>query len=575
MKRFQGVTKRPGSSLYSWGIKVPADLKGQYKGQWAYRGSLGTSDLREANEKASALQAEWLARFAEQRRALNPTKVESVSADLAATLAARVRTAVLSRDDTVRDSQAGAFLMSSLATLLEPPRTRFLSDPPAVAEDLLPDPSRSPLAGLSASQAEGLANANATMEGLAMQALARRDLAAVLPLVQREALKLGVTFDASAPGAREALAECVKAYRTAWRDVVQRDAGEIIETPGSPQPAPEPRPANPKTRGSYIYLRDTLAHWTAFKRRRPETVSAAERALALYEEATGNPPMSELRRSDGGAFVAWLLAKGGASSTAADRLDYVKGFLKHAYRELEAIPRNPWEGLKIENSTESPRRPWSLENLRRLLALPLFASYELPTTWRAGLDAAYWVPLLGIFTGARISELAQLRPNDIETIDGVEVFRFTDEAAGASLKTETSRRDVPVHEELKRLGFLDYVDALREARAESLWPGLRHRSGKPGGYLSQWFGELRKSVEGAGLPDFHSFRHTVRSRLASAGVAEPTIDTLLGHLVKGSTGARVYTDRTPADLQRAINMLVYPGLVIPRVFTAPAWKPNE
>lgn len=48
----------------------------------------------------------------------------------------------------------------------------------------------------------------------------------------------------------------------------------------------------------------------------------------------------------------------------------------------------------------------------------------------------------------------------------------------------------------------------------------------------------------AAHPDFHCFRHTVRSQLAEAEVAEHLIDTVLGQEVTGGTGAKVYTHRS-------------------------------
>ena len=90
MTRAPGVSKRAGSNVWQWGIKVPADLTSQYPTQWAYRCSLGVNDLRQANVKAAQLQAEWTQRFAEQRRALNPQRVDRITPELAAVLATRV-----------------------------------------------------------------------------------------------------------------------------------------------------------------------------------------------------------------------------------------------------------------------------------------------------------------------------------------------------------------------------------------------------------------------------------------------------------------------------------------------------
>ncbi|WP_431256284.1 DUF6538 domain-containing protein [Roseateles chitinivorans] len=69
MKRATGVQKRPGSTSWHWGIKAPSDLKHLYAGQWAHRCSLETADLRLANSRATALRAEWVKRFDQQREA--------------------------------------------------------------------------------------------------------------------------------------------------------------------------------------------------------------------------------------------------------------------------------------------------------------------------------------------------------------------------------------------------------------------------------------------------------------------------------------------------------------------------
>ena len=58
-KPYTGVYKRANSALWQLRIRVPADLTSLYTTAWALRVSLGTSDLREANERAVALWDEW------------------------------------------------------------------------------------------------------------------------------------------------------------------------------------------------------------------------------------------------------------------------------------------------------------------------------------------------------------------------------------------------------------------------------------------------------------------------------------------------------------------------------------
>jgi integrase len=142
--------------------------------------------------------------------------------------------------------------------------------------------------------------------------------------------------------------------------------------------------------------------------------------------------------------------------------------------------------------------------------------------------------------------------HDIETKATIPTIRITDEGEGQNVKSEAGHRTIPIHSELIRLGFLDYVKSLEGPK---LWPNLPQRDGKPGGYFSQWFGTLRKSL---GIPDsivFHSFRHTARSTLSSAGVPETVIDRLMGHESQGSVGAKVYTHIDAGTLKVAIESI--------------------
>ena len=70
----------------------------------------------------------------------------------------------------------------------------------------------------------------------------------------------------------------------------------------------------------------------------------------------------------------------------------------------------------------------------------------------------YWLPLLGLFTGARINELCQVNPaEDIEEVAGVLRLTLTTESEpgediAKSIKTGTPRT-IPIHPKLIELGF--------------------------------------------------------------------------------------------------------------------------
>jgi integrase len=374
-----------------------------------------------------------------------------------------------------------------------------------------------------------------------------------VPIADGEARKLGLLVDWKAPEARPVLVECLRAYRAAHADLVQRDRGHDIVTPPLPTVAPASRPA---VSTEAMTLREVFHRWKKIKKRSPDSIRACERAVELFEQHFGIRPVQQVTRPQGDEFRAWLQTLGTSSKTARDRLTWVKSLLRYACRDLELLNRQPWEGIDIEHRTENPRKPWTDEQIKAFFSLPIYTEFKLPKAWKAGGAAAYWVPLLGLYTGARVGELCQLRVVDVEEDAAGASIRITEEAEGAAVKTTAGLRVVPVHSELIRLGFLEYVDAMRKAGSDSLWPTLRTREGKPGGFFSAWFGEVRKQVTGVpSVPDFHSLRHTVKTALQEAGIDGDVIDPILGHETRGA-GSRYAHPK--AILRKAVESLMFP-----------------
>lgn len=302
----------------------------------------------------------------------------------------------------------------------------------------------------------------------------------------------------------------------------------------------------------YVSMRDVYDFWIKSSPKSSDAVASCARALKLFEEHTGNPPLSQLTRAQGDQFRAKLRELPTTSKTARDRFNWIKSLLKYASQDLELIPRSPWVGLEIKSRTTAQRQPWSTEHLDILLGHEIWQQGILPKDSKAGGLAAYWVPLMGLYTGARCSELCQLLVHDIDTKATIPTIRITDEGEGQNVKSAAGHRTIPIHSELIRLGFLEYV---KSVEGPKLWPNLPQREGKPGGYFSQWFGTLRKSLN---IPEsiiFHSFRHTVRSNLSAVGCQEVVIDRLLGHESSGGVGARVYTHVDANVLRNAIETL--------------------
>jgi integrase len=217
----------------------------------------------------------------------------------------------------------------------------------------------------------------------------------------------------------------------------------------------------------------------------------------------------------------------------------------------------------------SDREPWEMGELRTLFRSPVYASNARPKGGRG--EAAYWLPLLGSFTGARLGELASLAVGDVTTDEetGITILRIVeDEERGRRLKTVSSRRMVPVHHELVKLGFLDVVERRRVQDGERAAIFPRLTQGPKGGYGEGWSKWLGRYIRSIGINNrarvFHSFRHGFKDALRAAGVSEDLSDALTGHS-GGGVGRRYGANEMARRfglhrLAEAVEAVRYPGL---------------
>lgn len=304
-----------------------------------------------------------------------------------------------------------------------------------------------------------------------------------------------------------------------------------------------------------VRLRAVYERWCKSATRSEDTVASMGRALKLFEFVLNDLDIQSLTRQDGDAFRSWLNMQNTTTKTARDRLNWIKTLLKYASQDLEIIPKNPWVGLEIKTKTTLTRRPWNKEFLEKLFNHEIWIKGEIPKIKYAGGICAYWIPLLALYTGARLSEICQLELKNIKEIDGISIIQITDAGDNQKVKSDAGNRIIPIHSKLIELGFIDFVN---KQVTNELWNDLPRRNGKAGGFFSRFFGDLRKKLC---IPDdvvFHSFRHTFRSTLIETGISELIIDRLLGHESSGSIGAKVYSHVSIAKLKQAIETIEDP-----------------
>ena len=523
-KRALGVYLRSGSNTYQWRLRVPQDLATLYPDtKWASRQTLGTPHLLEANRIAAGLYAGWLTKFDEQRKQLSPKPIP-LTPDLITFLVDKFRHDILSKDQKSRI--AGS------------------------------------VQGRTSEEFDESADSHHLVNSIYSEAVATGDIVAALPYLEEVANSVGIAIDENTPGYFEALAAFLVAVKVSIESTIARDRGKIVPTP--------PAPTLKKPEKVY-YLRDVFNSWQKADglKLTPDAVRSRELALGLFEEFTGNTPITQVTRLQGNDFKAWLQTRGAASKTSSDRLIYVNALFRYAYTELELIDRHPWERINIDSETETRRKPWTNAQITAFFAQPLYTSYALPRLQKgAGADAGYWIPLIALFSGARSSELCQLRTSDIVQDGNIWVIDINEDAEGKTVKTSASRRRVPVHSTLIKLGFLDYASTTQKAGHERLWPMLSLRIGKPSHTFSKWFNQKpRMAIPGVDIPDFHSLRHTVRTAMTAAKVSEPNQDRITGHELQGSTGTKVYAHVDLVQLREAVETIHYQGFNLSRSYS--------
>lgn len=151
-------------------------------------------------------------------------------------------------------------------------------------------------------------------------------------------------------------------------------------------------------------------------------------------------------------------------------------------------------------------------------------------------NAVFWVPLIAAYTGARREEITQLYvANVLQSETGQWFIRIIDDRPDKSLKTDSSRRDVPLHDDLIELGILDLI---RGRTSDSrVFPHLVKVSDGYAGIVSKAWRPLTQQcgVYRPGRHPLHAFRHTFKTLAREHGIPKDVSDWITGH-TSGSVG---------------------------------------
>ena len=332
-------------------------------------------------------------------------------------------------------------------------------------------------------------------------------------------------------------------------------------------PVTKPTPTSPSSSANQLLFSDAVNKFIAERVDggiwRPKTKKQHAASYDMFMELMGDQAVSSYKRTDISAYKDKLALIPVSCTKIFPGISFSEVIAKqHGCPTLSITTRNkrlvelsslfewcekngyceknPAKDMQIRTpkskKDQEARKSWSQDDFN-LLIKSLYKGNAV--VW----PHYYWLPLLGIYTGARLNELAQLDVDDVMDKDGILCLNIDGKVGGdgyyddngnvgKQLKNSNSKRIIPLHSHLIRIGFMEFVEQRRNSGDKKLWEGLNPsvRDGW-GSAPSKWFARSCFPLINAGKIQsgltFHGLRHTFRDLLA--GQHGYLISEYMGH----------------------------------------------
>lgn len=268
-----------------------------------------------------------------------------------------------------------------------------------------------------------------------------------------------------------------------------------------------------------VSFQDILDGWKAERRPVAKTVYEWSRVIRELERYLGHTDAHRLTAEN---LVDWKRAMISAGLRAktiqGSKLSPVRAILQWGVQN-KLLSSNAAEGISLDVKSKNSERKRSFSDEEAKIILRAALSENDPVK--------RWVPWIGAYTGARLSEICQLRSEDVLKIEDVWCMKFVPEAG--SLKTSGSERLVPIHPALIESGLLNFV---AQVKSGPLFAKLSpDKFGKRGGNGTKTIGRFVRQL---GLKDprlspSHSWRHRIKTLGRKYGIASDMMNAITGH----------------------------------------------
>jgi len=292
-----------------------------------------------------------------------------------------------------------------------------------------------------------------------------------------------------------------------------------------------------------------LADWGAERTPAASTVRSYQGKFRQLARVLGFDDLRRITPDHVIRFKEARLKEGKDPGTVADDVLGMGAVCKWAVANRK-ISNNPFVGLapKVNRRGPAPRHPYDDAEARRILH-----AARQEDGWLR------WLPWLLCFTGARVSELVELRRRDVRERDGVMVLDIVPLVARAG-KNGIAQRMIPLHPAMIAEGFLKYVASLPPDDGGPLFPSIApdpqgsrvHPATVQSG---RWVRDVVGIKELNKAPN-HSWRHRMEDELRKVRALPEVQDAITGRNNPRNAGAgygkgfRGMPDEVLKELQR-------------------------
>ncbi len=323
------------------------------------------------------------------------------------------------------------------------------------------------------------------------------------------------------------------------------DTRLVEKTPASPAGSPPASASGLPTVAKLppVSLKGLFDRWRLQRRRGSAEETVTDRryrpVLRDFVAFLGHDDATRVTNSDVGNWIEHLLTVERKSQKTVRDVDLavIKSLLRWGSDNGHIARVEITSKVAKTKVRKSRDRGFSDEEAAKLLSAasayqPAPGSRESIFTTRA----RRWAPWLCSLTGARISELMQLRAEDVQERDGIPYLLITPEAG--SVKT-SEFREVPIHPGLVARGFHDLVQEQGSGplfyAASTSRSGHTHPAKIASGRISEWIRSL--GIVPEDIQPSHAWRHRFRTLARDLKLDSRVIDDILGH-APSSAGER-------------------------------------